>query len=32
MFAVDDLDDTLAGLRSHGAQLVDEVVPAAYSS
>jgi catechol 2,3-dioxygenase-like lactoylglutathione lyase family enzyme len=26
MFAVDDLDDTLARLRSHGAQLVDEVV------
>jgi catechol 2,3-dioxygenase-like lactoylglutathione lyase family enzyme len=25
MFAVDDLDDTLARLRSHGAQLVDEV-------
>ena len=27
MFAVDDLDDTLARLREHGAQLVDEVVP-----
>src|SRR5205823_7824763 len=26
MFAVDDLDDTLAQLRRHGAQLVDEVV------
>ena len=26
MFAVDDLDDTLARLRVHGAQLVDEVV------
>src|SRR5579885_2063475 len=26
MFAVDDLDDTLARLRAHGAQLVDEVV------
>src|SRR6058998_1862623 len=26
MFAVDDLDDTLARLRDHGAQLVDEVV------
>src|SRR5215211_7118462 len=26
MFAVDDIDDTLARLRSHGAQLVDEVV------
>src|SRR5215203_2533981 len=26
MFAVDDLDATLARLRSHGAQLVDEVV------
>ena len=26
MFAVDDLDDTLARLRGHGAQLVDEVV------
>ena len=26
MFAVDDLDDTLARLRSHGAHLVDEVV------
>jgi len=26
MFAVDDLDDTLAQLRKHGAQLVDEVV------
>ena len=26
MFAVDDLDDTLARLRTHGAQLVDEVV------
>ena len=25
MFAVDDLDDTLARLREHGAQLVDEV-------
>ena len=25
MFAVDDLDDTLARLRKHGAQLVDEV-------
>src|SRR5947209_2529396 len=26
MFAVDDLDDTLARLREHGAQRVDEVV------
>src|SRR5881628_2875462 len=26
MFAVDDLDETLARLREHGAQLVDEVV------
>ena len=26
MFAVDDLDDTLARLNEHGAQLVDEVV------
>jgi predicted enzyme related to lactoylglutathione lyase len=26
MFAVDDLDDTLARLREHGAQLVAEVV------
>lgn len=26
MFAVDDLDDTLTRLRSHGAQLVGEVV------
>jgi catechol 2,3-dioxygenase-like lactoylglutathione lyase family enzyme len=26
MFAVDDLDETLARLRNHGAQLVDEVV------
>jgi hypothetical protein len=26
MFAVDDLDDTLARLGRHGAQLVDEVV------
>src|SRR5580765_6757334 len=26
MFAVDDLDDTLARLRHHGVQLVDEVV------
>src|SRR4026207_1485477 len=26
MFAADDLDDTLARLREHGAQLVDEVV------
>ena len=26
MFAVDDLDDTLARLRSHGAELVDDVV------
>jgi catechol 2,3-dioxygenase-like lactoylglutathione lyase family enzyme len=26
MFAVDDLDDTLARLGGHGAQLVDEVV------
>jgi catechol 2,3-dioxygenase-like lactoylglutathione lyase family enzyme len=26
MFAVDDLDDTLARLRKHGAQLVGEVV------
>ena len=26
MFAVDDLDDTLARLRTHGAQLVGEVV------
>ena len=26
MFAVDDLDETLAKIREHGAQLVDEVV------
>jgi catechol 2,3-dioxygenase-like lactoylglutathione lyase family enzyme len=26
MFAVEDIDDTLARLREHGAQLVDEVV------
>src|SRR5213075_2554606 len=26
MFAVDDLDDTLARLREHGARVVDEVV------
>ncbi len=26
MFAVDDLDETLAGLRKYGAQLVGEVV------
>ena len=26
MFAVDDLDGTLARLREHGAELVDEVV------
>ena len=26
MFAVDDLDDTLARLSEHGAQLVDELV------
>jgi len=26
MFEVDDLDDTLARTRQHGAQLVDEVV------
>jgi len=26
MFAVDDLDDTLARLRRHGAKLVDDVV------
>src|SRR5215510_1251765 len=26
MFAVDDVDDTLARLRNHGAELVDEVV------
>ncbi len=26
MFAVDDIDDTLARLRQHGAELVDEVV------
>ena len=26
MFAVENLDDTLARLRKHGAQLVDEVV------
>src|ERR1700753_511305 len=26
MFAVDDIDDTLARLREHGARLVDEVV------
>ncbi len=26
MFSVDDLDDTLVRLRTHGAQLVDEVV------
>ena len=25
MFAVDDIDDTLARLRSHGAEVVDEV-------
>src|SRR5512145_592526 len=25
MFAVEDIDDTLARLRSHGAELVDEV-------
>jgi hypothetical protein len=26
MFAVEDLDDTVAGLRAHGAELVGEVV------
>jgi len=26
MFAVDDIDDTLARLRERGAELVDEVV------
>jgi catechol 2,3-dioxygenase-like lactoylglutathione lyase family enzyme len=26
MFAMDDLDDTLARLRRHGARFVDEVV------
>src|SRR5436190_4453615 len=26
MFAVDDIDDTLARIRQHGAELVDEVV------
>ena len=26
MFAVDDLDETIAKIRDHGAQLVDEVV------
>ena len=26
MFAVEDLDDTLARLRAHGAEMVDEVV------
>jgi catechol 2,3-dioxygenase-like lactoylglutathione lyase family enzyme len=26
MFAVDDVDETLARLREHGAQVVDEVV------
>jgi predicted enzyme related to lactoylglutathione lyase len=26
MFTVDDIDDTLARLRKHGAQLVGEVV------
>ena len=26
MFAVDDFDDTLARLREHGVQLVDELV------
>jgi predicted enzyme related to lactoylglutathione lyase len=26
MFAVDDIDDTLARLRPHGAELVGEVV------
>jgi catechol 2,3-dioxygenase-like lactoylglutathione lyase family enzyme len=26
MFAVDDVDDTVARLRAHGAELVDEVV------
>src|SRR5690606_11034087 len=26
MFAVDDLDDTLARLRKHGAEVVDQVV------
>ncbi len=26
MFAVDDIDDTVAGLRAHGAELVGEVV------
>ncbi|MFL5982424.1 MAG: VOC family protein, partial [Gaiellaceae bacterium] len=26
MFAVDDVDDTVTRLRSHGAELVDEVV------
>jgi catechol 2,3-dioxygenase-like lactoylglutathione lyase family enzyme len=27
MFAVEDIDDTLARLRSHGAELVGELVP-----
>jgi len=27
MFAVDDIDDTLARLRGHGAELVGDVVP-----
>jgi catechol 2,3-dioxygenase-like lactoylglutathione lyase family enzyme len=26
MFAVDDVDDTVARLRAHGAEVVDEVV------
>ena len=26
MFAVEDIDDTLARLRAHGPELVDEVV------
>jgi hypothetical protein len=27
MFAVDDIDATVAGLRAHGAELVGEVAP-----
>ncbi len=26
MFAIDDLDDAVAGLRRHGAELVDQIV------
>ena len=26
MFAVEDIDDTLALMRAHGAELIDEVV------